>query len=162
MQENIARLQAEAEAFRRTEVAGVIAKIKDDIRTYGLAPHDLFGKSAVKSELKSAKANPAKVKGPADIKYTDGAGNFWVGRGKRPKWLNEALNAGKKLEDYLFGSPAATAAKPAAAPAPTPAPAPAPKASAKAAVKQSPAKRAPAKKVAAKKAAAKKAQAQAS
>lgn len=26
--------------------------------------------------------------------------NAWAGRGRKPKWLEEALNSGKKLEDY--------------------------------------------------------------
>lgn len=26
--------------------------------------------------------------------------NVWAGRGRKPKWLEEALNGGKKLEDY--------------------------------------------------------------
>ena len=130
MQEHIAKLQAEAEAFRRSQLAGVIARIKEDMRANGLTPQDVFGKSLGKAVAKTAKG---KAKAPAVVKYADGAGNFWVGRGKRPKWLSDALSAGKKLEDYLFGAPAAT-------------PAPAAK---KAAAKKAPAKKAAARKMAA-------------
>ena len=130
MQEHIAKLQAEAEAFRRSQLAGVIARIKEDMRANGLTPQDVFGKSLGKAAAKTAKG---KAKTPAVVKYADGAGNFWVGRGKRPKWLSDALGAGKKLEDYHFGAPAAT-------PAP--------------AAKKTAAKRAPAKKAAARKKAA--------
>ena len=127
MLEHIAKLQAEAEAFRLSQVAAVIARIREDIKTHGLTAQDLFGKAA-------GKATKGKVKTPAVPKYTDGAGNFWVGRGKRPKWLSDALAAGKKLEDYLFGSPAE-------------APAPAvKKAAAKAATKKVPAKKVAARK----------------
>jgi DNA-binding protein H-NS len=34
------------------------------------------------------------------VKYRDGA-NVWSGRGSRPKWLAAALEAGKKIEQYL-------------------------------------------------------------
>jgi DNA-binding protein H-NS len=132
MQAHIAKLQAEAEAFRRNELAGLIARIKEDIRANGLTPQDLFGKAVAKSAKGKGKA-----RAPAVVKYADGAGNFWVGRGKRPKWLSDALNAGKKLEDYLFGAPDAT-------------PAPATKKT----VNKAMAKKAPAKKAAARKKAA--------
>jgi DNA-binding protein H-NS len=97
MIEHIAKLQAEAEAFRREEVAAVVAKIKEDIKAHGLTPQDLFGKSV-------GAATKGKSKTPSVVKYADGAGNTWAGRGKRPKWLNDALTAGKKVEDFLFGA----------------------------------------------------------
>jgi hypothetical protein len=34
------------------------------------------------------------------VKFCDGAGNTWTGRGRRPKWLIEALAHGKRLEDF--------------------------------------------------------------
>jgi len=134
MLEHIAKLQAEAEAFRRSELAGIIARIKEDIKANGLTPKDLFGKAV-------AKTAKAKASAPAAIKYADGAGNFWVGRGKRPKWLNDALAAGKKVEDFLFGAPTAT---PATAATKT-----AKKATSKALATKAPAKKAAAKKKAA-------------
>ena len=134
MIEHIAKLKAEAEAFRREEVAAVVAKIKDDIKAHGLTPQDLFGKSA------GATAK-GKSKKPSVVKYADGAGNTWAGRGKRPRWLNDALTAGKKVEDFLFGAFTANV-EPAAA------------AADKAAVKKAPAKKVAVKKVAAKKQAA--------
>ena len=36
----------------------------------------------------------------APIKYRDRSGNTWAGRGARPVWLREKLNAGAKLEDF--------------------------------------------------------------
>jgi DNA-binding protein H-NS len=97
MIEHIAKLKIEAEALRREEVAAVVAKIKEDIKTYGLTLQDLFGKSG-------GAPVKAKSKTPSVVKYADGAGNTWAGRGKRPKWLNDALTAGKKVEDFLFGA----------------------------------------------------------
>ena len=97
MIEHIAKLKAEAEALRREEVAAVVVKIKEDIKAYGLTPQDLFGKSV-------GAAVKGKSKRPSVVKYADGAGNTWAGRGKRPKWLNDALTAGKKVEDFLSGA----------------------------------------------------------
>lgn len=35
------------------------------------------------------------------VKYADGVGGVWSGRGKRPKWLTEAIAGGAQLEDFL-------------------------------------------------------------
>jgi len=34
------------------------------------------------------------------IKYRDGSGNTWAGRGVQPVWLREKLKGGAKLEDF--------------------------------------------------------------
>ena len=34
------------------------------------------------------------------VKYRNEAGEGWVGRGKRPQWLRDALAGGKTLEDF--------------------------------------------------------------
>ncbi|WP_426177395.1 H-NS family nucleoid-associated regulatory protein [Massilia sp. TWR1-2-2] len=34
-------------------------------------------------------------------KYADGAGNFWSGRGRNPRWMKDALASGKLLDDLL-------------------------------------------------------------
>lgn len=44
-------------------------------------------------------AKKVSTQGPP--KYADGAGNTWIGRGPRPKWLNDALASGNKLTDFL-------------------------------------------------------------
>jgi len=33
--------------------------------------------------------------------YQDDQGNTWGGKGRRPNWLNDALEHGKRLEDFL-------------------------------------------------------------
>ena len=35
------------------------------------------------------------------VKYRDGDGNTWSGRGKHPGWLTEKLDAGHTLEEFL-------------------------------------------------------------
>jgi DNA-binding protein H-NS len=48
------------------------------------------------------------------IKYRDGEGNSWTGRGRSPLWLVAAEKAGKKRESFLIGAkkPKAKAARP--------------------------------------------------
>lgn len=43
-----------------------------------------------------------RVQKESRVAYRDpqNAKNVWAGRGRKPKWLEEALNGGKKLEDY--------------------------------------------------------------
>jgi DNA-binding protein H-NS len=36
----------------------------------------------------------------APVKYRDGEGHTWAGRGAQPVWLRERLKAGAKLEDF--------------------------------------------------------------
>ena len=43
----------------------------------------------------------ASLKGrKVPVKYRDGSGNTWAGRGAHPVWLREKLKAGAKLEDF--------------------------------------------------------------
>lgn len=107
LQEQIATLQAEAERVRREELAAIVTRLRDEIRAYGITPQDLFGKGIAKSARKS-KTGPS-----APAKYTDGAGNFWVGRGPRPQWLRDALAAGRRLEEFASGASKPRATPPA-------------------------------------------------
>jgi len=110
-------LKREAEAVKKKEVAEVIGKIKVAIDFYGLTPEELFGKSAV---AKRAGASPRAKSAAGDgaARFSDGAGNTWVGRGPRPQWLRDAIASGKSLKDFAVeGAPAAKAAVNGSAPA---------------------------------------------
>lgn len=54
---------------------------------------------------KSMAAKKAVINGPA--KYADEHGNTWSGKGRHPKWLKEALSAGKSLADFEICQPTA-------------------------------------------------------
>jgi DNA-binding protein H-NS len=127
----ISALQAQADALRRTEVAAAVAKARTAIKTYGLTQQDLFGPSSGKpaKATKAAKGVKSKKAPSAEVKFADGKGGVWVGRGKRPQWLSSALAAGAKLEDFLASKlaeavAAVTPETPAEAPAASAAPAP--------------------------------------
>ena len=89
----IAKLQAQAEEARRTEIDNVIADIRQKIAEYGLTAQDLGFAVAAK------RGRPPK-KAPLPAKYQDPkSGNTWSGRGKPPKWI-----AGKNRERFLIGA----------------------------------------------------------
>ena len=89
----IAKLQAQADEARHTEVGNVIAEIRQKIVEYGLTAHDLGFAEAVR------RGRPPK-KAPLPPKYQDPkSGSTWSGRGKPPKWI-----AGKNRERLLIQS----------------------------------------------------------
>lgn len=108
----IAALQAQAETVRKSELAAVVAKIKEAIATYGLSASDLglgmpFRNSAKTSAAGKGKAGSgtrkkAGTKSAARAaKFRDAQGNTWGGIGKRPEWFKAALASGKTPEDLL-------------------------------------------------------------
>lgn len=93
IQKQIEQLQKQADALRNTEVKGVIERIKVAIAHYGLtAAHLGLGTTSPKSAGK----RPAK----ASAQFSDGAGNHWSGRGPRPRWLRDALAAGRSIDEF--------------------------------------------------------------
>ncbi|AOL06246.1 hypothetical protein WI95_19840 [Burkholderia contaminans] len=61
------------------------------------APQDDFRKTMAVTK--------AAISGPP--KYADAHGNTWSGKGRRPKWVNDALTAGKMLADFEISQPKA-------------------------------------------------------
>lgn len=97
LQKQIATLQKAAEAARQKEIASVVERIRADIEAWGLTAADLgFG-----SATRAAAGRKRRGKGgkAGDAAYQDGQGNTWSGRGRRPRWVTEALAAGKSLDD---------------------------------------------------------------
>lgn len=96
MMEEIEALKREAELVRQQEIEGVIARIKEAIAFYGLTAKDLGLSGAGAS--KPARQRLSKKTDAA--KYRDEHGNTWSGRGPRPKWLKDALAAGRSPEEF--------------------------------------------------------------
>ena len=99
-------LKDEAAALREAEIDGVKARIREAIEFYGLTAADLGLGSARMNKAGASRSGPA-LKGRKSgklsqaVKYRNDSGGAWVGRGKRPQWLRDALEAGKSLEDFL-------------------------------------------------------------
>ena len=106
----IAKLEKQAEAARKAEVAGVVGKIKTAIAAYGLTATDLgFGGDKTK-KVASTRRALASAKAPTTTgvaKYRDPkTQKTWTGRGKPPAWI-----AGVKDRDaYLISKTPANAA----------------------------------------------------
>lgn len=92
-QAEIAKQLADMERAQR---AGAIRKIRDLMDQYGLTPADLRARATTKHRKPDARRKVAP-------KYRDpDSGKTWSGRGLRPRWLRQALNAGKKLDDFAL------------------------------------------------------------
>lgn len=87
------KLEREAQQILKDEKLQVIAEIRNKLNAYGISI----------DELQNAKVTtaPKKARGILPIKYSDGQGNNWSGKGPTPQWLVKALANGKKKEDYL-------------------------------------------------------------
>jgi DNA-binding protein H-NS len=87
----IAKLQAQADEARRTELNNVIEEIRSKIAEYGLTAQDLGFAAAAR------RGRPPK-KAPLPPKYQDPkSGSTWSGRGKPPNWI-----AGKNRDRFLI------------------------------------------------------------
>ena len=113
IQDQISKLQAQADAIKAKERAQVVARIQEAITHYGITTDMLFGPKAVvvktaarKGTVKAA-AKSAVKKAPAPAKYQDGAGQTWSGHGKRPNWYKDAIASGKTADDLLIKTAAA-------------------------------------------------------
>ncbi len=96
-EEALAQLRKQAEEIRNHERAGVIEELRKKIAEYGLTAADLkLGTARAVSGKRSAV--PATK---AEAKYRNEAGETWSGgRGRKPRWITEALAAGKSLEEF--------------------------------------------------------------
>jgi DNA-binding protein H-NS len=100
----IESLKVEADKLRKKEVEGVVARIRDAIAHYGLTAADL-GLTTGTAAKRAAPATRAgktvrRKAGTQAPRFRDEAGRVWGGRGPRPRWLREALAAGRKLEEF--------------------------------------------------------------
>lgn len=78
-----------------------LAAVKAKAKAMGYSLADLTGGAAAKADkaAKPVKKAARKTAAPA-YRDTENAKNTYGGRGPRPKWLKDALAAGKKLEDF--------------------------------------------------------------
>lgn len=67
-------------------------KIEKILEDRGMDTKDLKGLVQLANHVKDLRSK----------KFSDGNGNFWSGRGKRPAWVVAEISAGKKLEELKF------------------------------------------------------------
>lgn len=95
LKEQAEKLLAEAERMREKEIADAISDVKGKIRLYGLTAHDLGLAPAGPARAGKGKAAPAAVK------YRGPNGETWSGgRGRKPRWVTNALKDGRSLDEF--------------------------------------------------------------
>ena len=96
LQEQIKKLQEEAEKVRAAEIESVLADVKDKIKQYGLTAEQL-GLVAVSRKGKGSKGTAKE----STVMYKKGE-LTWSGaaRGRKPDWVKEILDAGGDIEEY--------------------------------------------------------------
>ncbi len=93
--EQIAQLRKQAEDLRNQERAGVIEELRKKIAEFGLTAADL------KLSARGGKRTASVVAAKTAPKYRSPNGETWSGgRGRKPRWITEALAAGKSLSDF--------------------------------------------------------------
>ncbi|WP_159402782.1 H-NS family nucleoid-associated regulatory protein [Acidovorax sp. MR-S7] len=87
-----------------SEAEEIIPLLKEAIAQFDLEPDDLFEQRPETSKRPASDAAKGRAAASqAKAVYQDADGNTWAGRGRRPTWLNEALERGKALEDFKLG-----------------------------------------------------------
>ncbi|WP_369927368.1 H-NS family nucleoid-associated regulatory protein [Xanthomonas sp. NCPPB 2632] len=94
LKELIAKAQSRQNELRKDKVSSLREEINAMIKAEGFTFDDVFGARAPKAR-RAGTTVAAKYRNPDDAEQT------WSGRGKRPRWFNEALKAGKKEADLL-------------------------------------------------------------
>lgn len=108
----IAALKRDADKARKAELSGIIKTIKAQIKKYELTASDLglvsstsLGISKNKSDKGQKVPTKAKAMGRrVAVKYRDGAGNKWTGRGRQPAWVRNFLSQGGDLSSLKVSS----------------------------------------------------------
>lgn len=95
----IAELTRQADELVRQEKASVIEDVKKKIRDYNLTAREL-GLDVLSSPLRERGRSAARSDKPSP-KYRDQYGREWSGgRGRKPGWVLEIIEAGGDIEQY--------------------------------------------------------------
>lgn len=97
--DEIKEVQAKADkalAGRKAQMDhDAVKAVRQTAKEHGFTLDEIF----ILAKPKSAQTVAPKYRDP------DAPENIWSGRGARPKWVKARLDEGKKLEDFLIGSP---------------------------------------------------------
>ena len=92
--EKIAQLRKQAEELRSSELSAVIQELRKKIEEYGISAAELkLQGPKIKKASQAAVGKIARYRGPG--------GEAWSGgRGRKPKWVLDALASGKSLAEF--------------------------------------------------------------
>ena len=91
----ITKAQLRQVELHKEKVVKLREKVHALLKTEGYTFEDIFGHPRGKGK-RTGTPVPPKYRNPADPEQT------WSGRGKRPRWFNDALKAGKKEKDLAI------------------------------------------------------------
>lgn len=94
LQEQIKKLQDEAEKVRAAEIESVLADVKSKIAQYKLTAEQLGFATAPKKGKKGAAKESTVMYKKGELTWSGAA------RGRKPAWVVEAQAAGEDLEQY--------------------------------------------------------------
>lgn len=84
-----------AETKKVAAKQALIVEFQERARSFGLSLVEEAGRGRRATGRKAA-----AVSGPKAVRYRDQSGNTWSGRGPRPQWLKEALDAGRSIDEF--------------------------------------------------------------
>lgn len=101
----LAEVRAQLEVLKKQEAEllakerePIIAQMKENIAAYRITATELgFAKSMGEKVARATKKNSEE----AVVKYRDGENTWSGGRGRKPNWVLEKINAGEDIEKYL-------------------------------------------------------------
>ena len=99
LQRQAAALERQLRELQRAERIRVIAQIKGLMVANGLTISDI--EDGAKRAASGEKKSSAGTKVAPKYRNSE-TGETWSGRGIKPKWLQNALNAGKALQDFAL------------------------------------------------------------
>ncbi|TXH88680.1 MAG: H-NS histone family protein [Rhodoferax sp.] len=115
LQAQIAELQLKAAQIKSKEYAATVADIQAKMKAFGITIADLkkaqSNPKAGRKRRKAAEEKPAakrasKLAGvKVEPKYRNTDRQTWTGRGVAPKWITEAIAAGRSKDDFLIAKP---------------------------------------------------------
>lgn len=89
-----AREAIQRKVAQQEKLAGARAEIERIAKEAGVQVSDLLAQVGKAASKVARKPVAAKYRNPADASQT------WSGRGKRPRWLADAIAAGKSLASF--------------------------------------------------------------
>ncbi|WP_233843443.1 H-NS histone family protein [Dyella sp. 2HG41-7] len=93
----IQKAQLRQNELQKEKITKVREKVHALLKAEGVTFEDIFGAGAVvRGKRRGTGSVAPKYRNPADPEQT------WSGRGKRPRWFNDALKAGKKEKDLAI------------------------------------------------------------
>ena len=88
------RVGREQERRKRKERTATLRKLRSIAKDAGYSLEELVGAKPAPKPIKRRAKAKVKFRNPQDATQT------WSGRGRRPRWLEAEIKAGKKIESF--------------------------------------------------------------